>query len=133
MANIGIGETEGLTARDVIHPRMTASDADAPVGALRAWFDASGSRRLAVLVDATGNYVGVVTPDDLPDDDGVPAREVARSGVTVHADSPADLAGELAREEPSRRVPVVDDEGTLLGVVALDEDRTRFCGTTAGT
>ena len=46
----------------------------------------------------------------------------AQRGATVAPHEPAARAEELALATPARRVPVVDDEGRLVGIVALTTD-----------
>ncbi len=130
MATIGIDEVEGRTARDVIHPRMSASDADAPIGELRAWFAGSTSRRLAVLVDADGRFAGTTAAPPWPRT----ARRLARYPSARDIDPGREHAARRATSAlaaASRRVPVVEADGRLVGVVALDKNLTCFCGTSA--
>jgi len=119
-----------LRVADVIHKRFSATPANATVGEVRTWFDESSHRRVAVLADEDGRYAGSVTADDL---DGVdaqrPVAEVARPDETVAPGAPAAEAFELAAAADALRVPVVDDDGRLLGVVGVTDDRAAFCGT----
>ena len=39
------------------------------------------------------------------------------------------MGEELALATPARRVPVVDGDGRLLGIVAVTTDLQGFCGT----
>jgi CBS domain-containing protein len=129
MARTRLDEAGGLTVADVTHPRITVFSSDATVAELREWFDAKEGHRLAVLADE-GRYAGSVVPDDIEGADRErPAREFARSDRTVAPGDPAKRAEELALSTPARRVPVVDDGGRLLGVVALTPDLQGFCGT----
>jgi CBS domain-containing protein len=43
--------------------------------------------------------------------------------------TPAATARDHALATPSRRVPVVDEDGRLIGVVAIDKHLAGFCGT----
>ena len=130
MANTRLDEADGLTAADVIHSRISALPASATIGEVRTWFAGSSSRRLALLAD-DGRYVGRLVPDDLDGtaDPAGAAAELARPGETVAPDAPASRAQELALQSAELRVPVVDREGRLLGVVAVTADREAFCGT----
>jgi CBS domain-containing protein len=49
----------------------------------------------------------------------------------VSPGAPAETGRDLALRTDSRRVPVVDDGGRLVGVLAVTADRQCFCGTTA--
>jgi CBS domain-containing protein len=124
-----LDEAESLTVLDVIHRRFTALPADATVGDVRDWFGASASRRMAVLA-RDGRYVGSLTPAHVAGDvdAGRPASEVAQHGPTVAPDAPARAGEKLALLTDARRVPVVDSEGRLLGIVSVTNDLTAFCG-----
>ena len=114
-----------------MHKRMSAMPASVTVGEVRAYFAESSSRQLAVFTDGDDRYVGslgaAALPAAAPDD--VPASEFSERGTTVPPTAPADEARDLALAEPSKRLPVVEDDGTLVGIVAIDITLTRFCGT----
>jgi len=57
-----------------------------------------------------------------------PPPDVARSGPTIAPEAPAPSGHELAVAGGALRVPCVDGDGRLLGVVAVTEDRAGFCG-----
>jgi CBS domain-containing protein len=128
MARTRLDEAAGLTVGDVTHSRFSALPAAATVGEVREWFAGSGSRRMALLADE-GRFVGSLVVEDLGDDPAQPAAELARRGPTVAPDEPAKRGEELALGTPARRVPVVDRDGMLLGVVAVTTDLQGFCGT----
>ena len=54
------------------------------------------------------------------------AREL---GPTITPGAPASAGEELALLTEARRVPVVDGDGRLLGIVSVTGDLTSFCGT----
>lgn len=130
MPRTRIDEVDGLTVADITHARFSALPATATVADVRAWFAASTSRRLAFVADGD-RYVGSLSPDDVGDGvaDDRPAREVARGGPTVSPQAPAATGRDVALLSDARRVPVVDGEGRLLGVVAVTGDMQCFCGT----
>lgn len=131
MTKILIADVDGRTAADVMHPSLTALDADVTVGELHDYFATSSSRRLAVLVD-DGRYVGAIGSDELAAaeaDPGAPAREHVRRDPLVAPQTPAAEARDHALATPSRCVPVVDEGGRLVGVVAIDKHLEGFCGT----
>jgi CBS domain-containing protein len=131
MTKIPIDDVEGRTAADVMHPTLTTVPADATVAELSAYFAISSSRRLAVLVDGE-RYVGAIGADELAaahTDPAAAARELVRRDPTVSPTNPAAAARDQALATPSRRVPVVDDDGRLVGVVAIDKHLAGFCGT----
>ena len=124
-----IDEAAGLTVADVTHTKFTALPASATIADVRDWFAASRSRRLAFVAD-DGRYAGSLTPDDVAGgDDQRLAVEVAQHGPTVAPEAPATTGRDLALLTDSRRVPVVDGDGQLLGVVAVTGDLQCFCGT----
>jgi CBS domain-containing protein len=124
-----IDEADGLTVSDVTHSRFSTLPAAATVGDVRAWFAESAHRRMALLADGD-RYAGSLLADDL--DGADPARaaaELARAGPTVAPEDPASRGAELALRADDRRIPVVDHDGRLLGIVAITTDLQRFCGT----
>jgi CBS-domain-containing membrane protein len=129
MARKPLDEAAGLTAADVVHERFTALPPDASIAQVREWFAASSHRKLAVLADH-GRYVGSLTPEDLDADlePTKPAAEVARDGPTVGPEAAAHAAHELAIAASALRVPVVDRDGNLIGVVGVTDDLAGFCG-----
>ncbi|MBA3746622.1 MAG: hypothetical protein H0W96_03905, partial [Solirubrobacterales bacterium] len=50
---------------------------------------------------------------------------------TVTPDEPAATGRDLALQTDARRVPVIDADGKLVGVVAVTGDLTSFCGTSS--
>jgi CBS domain-containing protein len=133
MPKIRIDEADELTVADIIHAKFTALPATATIADVRDWFAASTSRRQAFVAD-DGRYVGALTPQDIGGDlDAArPAADVAQAGRTVSPAAPATEGRDLALLTDARRVPVVDDDGVLLGVVAVTGDLQHFCGTSAG-
>jgi CBS domain-containing protein len=130
MSKIRIDEADQLQVRDVLHAKLSSLDASATVADVRAYFDASSSRRQAFLLD-DGRYVGSITPALLEGQD--PERlavEVADVQRTLGLDAPANTARDLALQTDRRRVPIVDAEERLVGVIAVTGDLTSFCGTT---
>jgi len=125
-----IDQADGLTVAAITHVKFTALPATATVGDVRDWFAASASRRLAFVADGE-RYAGSLTPDDVADgvDAALPAVEVAQDGPIVSPEAPATTGRDLALLTDARRVPVVDGDGRLLGVVAVTGDLQFFCGT----
>ena len=130
MPRTRIDAAEGLSVRDVMHERLSTLPASATIGDVRDYFAASTSRRLAFIADDDGRYVGALTAAQLADGD--PARaaaEVADPEPTVAPEAPATIGRDLALRTDARRVPVVDGDGRLVGVVAVTGDLQSFCGT----
>lgn len=130
MARTPLNEASNLSAADVVHKRFSALPANCTVAEVRDWFAASSHRRIAVLADDR-RYAGSLTPEDLGDDVDPrrPAADLARPGPTVPPQAAAHTAHELAIATSALRVPVVDDNGTLIGVVGVTDDLAGFCGT----
>jgi len=118
-----------LLVADVIHRRFSALPATATLGEVRAWFEESDHRRMAFLA-GDGRYRGSLMREGVTGeiDPDRSAAEIARMGPTVSPDMPAGEAREIALRTDARRVAVVDADGQLLGVVAVKEDLTSFCG-----
>jgi CBS domain-containing protein len=130
MARTNVDAAGDMAAADVIHKRFTALPASATIGEVRDWFDASSHRKMAFLA-SDGHYAGSLTRSDLAGagDAARPATEIAHDGPTVAPDTAASDAYEVAVATDALRVPVVDPDGRLIGVVAVTDDRAGFCGT----
>jgi CBS domain-containing protein len=87
-----------------------------------------GLGSLAVVVD--GRPVGIVTDRDLVletlgnrlDPGSVTVEEIAsRPLISVDQNAPVREAVRMIRRHAIRRLPVVDEEGDLVGIVAADD------------
>jgi CBS domain-containing protein len=118
-----------LLCADVLHSRFEALPGTATIDDVRSWFAASSHRKMAFLAD-DDRYVGSLTRGDVAESvsPGRPAAELARPGPTIAPDAPARAGHELAIAGGALRVPVVDGDGRLLGVVAVTDDLAGFCG-----
>lgn len=125
-----LDEADALTAGDVMHRHISTLPSSATVGDVREYFAASASHRLALLAEGE-RYVCSIPAMDLPIeiDATDPAVGHAVPGPTVRPQASAVEARELALGHPSRRVPVVDENGALIGIVAINRQRSGFCGT----
>ncbi len=130
MSKIRIDEADQLTVRDVLHARTTSLDANATVAEVRAYFDASTSRRQAFLLD-DGRYVGSLTAARVAEESDPEriAAEIADPGQTIGLDASANVARDLALTTDARRVAVLDGDRKLVGVIAVTGDLQHFCGT----
>jgi CBS domain-containing protein len=110
-----------------MHAGVESLPPDAAVGELRDWFAVSASRRLAVI-GAGGRYAGSLTPADIPPAAPVhqPALELAHARPTLPPDMPADTGRDLVMASDGRRLPVVDGDGMLYGVLAVTTDLQFF-------
>jgi CBS domain-containing protein len=129
VARLSVEDAVDLAARDVIHKRFSALPASATVGDVRAWFAASSHRRMAFLAHE-GRYVGSLTRKDVAGDidAGRAAAQLSHRGPVIAPDAPASAGHQLALSTEALRVPVVDDDGTLLGVIGVTDDLEAFCG-----
>lgn len=127
---IELADVDGLTAADLVHRRLTSMPATATVADLRAYFGESSSHKFALLVDGE-RFAGGLTPADIPDeaDDAAPAETFASTEPSIGAAAPAVEARDAALAHPSSRMPVVDGDGNLIGIVAINSARSGFCGT----
>jgi CBS domain-containing protein len=126
---ISVTDVDGRSARDVMHPNLSTIPPDATLDEVEAYFAASTSRRLGTVVD-DGRYVGAIDAEAFAAGAHPPggvARDLVRPHPTVGPDTEAAEARDLALATVARRVPVVDDAGMLLGVVAIDKTLTGFC------
>lgn len=132
MPKIKIDEADSLSVRDILHAKLSTLDATATVADAHAYFAASASRRQAFVVDG-GRYLGSLTPAQLAGESD-PQRlvaEIAQAQQTVSPEAPAVTGRDLALLTDTRRVAVVDEDGILVGVVAVTGDLTSFCGTSS--
>jgi hypothetical protein len=129
MPRIWVRDAAQLTVSEVTHKQFSILPATATVGDVQEWFAESSHRRMAFLADG-GRYVGSLTPADLTEaaDADRPASDLAHDGPIVAPDAPASVGHHLALASDALRVPVVDHDGTLLGVVAVTTDLAGFCG-----
>ena len=129
MPRTPLDTAEQLACADVLHSRFEALPGTATIDEVRQWFAASSHRKMAFLADED-RYIGSLTRDDVagPTDAGRCAAELARSGPTVAPGDPARTGHEMAVAGGALRVPCVDGEGRLLGVVAVTDDLAGFCG-----
>jgi CBS-domain-containing membrane protein len=129
MARTPLDSAAQLACSDVLHKRFEALPGTATVDDVRRWFATSSHRKMAFLAD-DDRYLGSLTRQDVaePLEADRAAAEVARTGPTVAPNAPALSGHEVAIAGGALRVPVVDDDGCLLGVVAVTEDLAGFCG-----
>jgi CBS-domain-containing membrane protein len=118
-----------MACADVLHSRFEALPGTATIDDVRRWFAASSHRKMAFLANDE-RYVGSLTREDVaePVASALRAAELARPGPTVAPEAPARSGHELAISAGALRVPCVDGDGRLLGVVAVTDDLAGFCG-----
>jgi CBS domain-containing protein len=72
--------------------------------------------------------LGALTPADVAADlaADLPVAAIARPGRTLAPDATATSGRDAVLEADGRRVPVVDDDGRLVGVLAITTDARHF-------
>jgi CBS domain-containing protein len=82
------------------------------------------------VVDEEGRLIGIVTDRDIAMATylrgvtlwDIPVSTVMTTEViSAHADDPVSDVSELMSRRQVRRVPIVDDRGSLIGIVTLDD------------
>lgn len=90
------------------------------------------SRKVGTLVilDAAQHPIGLVTDRDLTvrvlaegrDAGTTPVRDVMTASIkTVREDCPIESALEVMRRGPFRRIPVVNEQNQLIGILSVDD------------
>lgn len=118
---------DGRSVADVMLSKPKTVPAGASVAEVRLLL-ANPSVMMVLIADGA-RFLGAVAelPPDAPDD---------ASAVDFADTEPESLAPSATAEEafartaahPNRRIVVLDDDRTLVGLVCLDKTRTRFCG-----
>jgi CBS domain-containing protein len=125
-AETAIGQAQIAADMMLRDPKTLPSDAS--VGDVRSLL--ANPKVEMVLLAEGGKLSGAVTD--------IPAAAAADDRALQYADpnpdriSPgesATAAFDRAAASPHRRVIVVDDDGSLLGLLCLNRSRTRFCQT----
>ena len=115
-------EKAGPTVRDVMLAEARTIPVDTPVQEVRETF--ANPRVHLLLVSDGDRFLGTLKPDD------VPAGGTIAAGVDEHVarlrpDDGIERALELL--EHTSRVPVVDEDGRLHGLVCLNRGKSAFC------
>jgi hypothetical protein len=118
---------EGRLVADVMLSRPKVLPADSTVQQVRGLLE-NASVQMVLLADG-GIFSGAIT--EIPDDAPADATALAYADPDPESIAPAESAErafELAARNPHRRVVVLDEHRALIGLVCLNEKRTRFCG-----
>jgi CBS domain-containing protein len=118
----------GPTVADVMMSEPHTNAADEPVAAARDKL-AKSSVKLLVVVDGD-RFTGTVARDDLPpegDDNEILAAIARRDRPQLAPGDPVEQALRLHADSGAERIPVVDDDGILRGLVCLNSGTTYFC------
>lgn len=112
----------GPAVRDVLLREARAVAPDTPLREVRETF---ANPRVKLLLVAEGErFLGTLTPGDVPAE-GTIAPGVDTNTPTLQPDDAIERALQLL--EHSSRVPVVDADGRLHGLVCLNRGKSAFC------
>ena len=118
----------GALVRDVMLRRPKTMPAETSVEEARAAL-ANDHVHLVLLTDGS-RLVGTLARTDLPPEAPGSGPALPWSTLrdrTVPATAPADAVPAILAARGLRRLAVVDDDGTLLGLICLKRRRTGFC------
>jgi CBS domain-containing membrane protein len=115
-------KTYEMTVSDLMSTALLTVKASDPLIEARADMEIGVVRHLPV-VDDRGRLVGIVSDRDLV---RTPARRkvadvMSRDIVTARPEEPAHVAASHMLEHRIGSIPVVDDDGALLGVVTVTD------------
>jgi CBS domain-containing protein len=122
-------EEEGMPVGDFCRREPCTATAGESIREAAKRMDARGVGCL-VVVDAEGKPVGMLTDRDLVmrglrrrrDPDSTTVGELMHDDVTrVREAAPLEVAIRRMRSDAVRRIPVVDDAGRLVGILAADD------------
>jgi CBS domain-containing protein len=114
-----------LTVSDLMITAVVTVRADETITSGHADMEMGAFRHLPV-VDAQGRLVGIVSDRDLLRALGRPrattiAEIMSRNPVTVRADNAAHLAARIMLDRRIGALPVVNDEGLMIGLVTVTD------------
>jgi CBS domain-containing protein len=115
-------DVAGPTVRDVMLAEARTIPPDTPVEDVRETF--ANPRVKLLLVAEDERFLGTLSPDDVPAA-GTIAPGVDTNTPTLSPDDGVERALELL--EHTSRVPVVDSDGRLHGLVCLNRGKSAFC------
>jgi CBS domain-containing protein len=119
-------DAAGPAVSDVMLRDPRTVGPDTPVQAVRETF-ANPSVKLLLVADGD-RFLGTVGPDDLPaEGDGTIADVLRSGGLQLKPDAPVADALEIVETTGANRIPVVDGDGRLQGLVCFNKGRTAFC------
>jgi CBS domain-containing protein len=124
--NIPIADA-GPSATDVMLRDPRAVPPSTTAGEARATFENPRVRLL--LVAESDRFLGAVTRDDLGEavEDERTLGELAGDAVLVRPEDPVERVVGLLGEQDTDRLPVVDGDGALLGLVCFNRRQGHFC------
>ena len=115
------------TVADVMLAEPKTLPADATIADARRVLDDDHVQLL--LLAEGGRFRGAIAEIPADADDAAPAATCTQAApATIGPGEPASVAFERAKEDPHRRIVVVDDDENLLGLLCLKASLTGFCG-----
>lgn len=116
----------GPAVRDAMMFEPRSTPASTTLAQVREQF--SNPRVKLLLVTDDGRFLGTITRDDLPPEgDGEIGDFVNAEAPRIDPDAPVRNAVDMLEGTGANRLPVVDDGGTLLGLVCWDRSGQQFC------
>lgn len=111
-----------LKVSDLMTTSLMTINADKPLAEAKIDMELGLVHHLPV-VDGRGRLVGIVSDRDIlrRSEHKRVADVMSRDLVTTRRDSPAHLAASMMLDFRIGSVPVLDDDGTLVGVVTLTD------------
>jgi len=119
----------GPAVRDAMLLQPRSTPATTPVAQARETF-ANPHVHLLLVVGEDGRFLGTLTREDLPGDadDAAPVGDFARRDTPrIGPDAPVAEAVATLERTGGDRLPVVDEDGTLCGLVCWDASGGHFC------
>ncbi|MEA2168398.1 MAG: hypothetical protein QOF76_1698 [Solirubrobacteraceae bacterium] len=119
-------EEAGPTVRDVMLADPTSVAPDATVADARKIFE---SPRQKLLMVCDGNtFVTAVRADAIAGaDDATPLRELDSAVPVLAPEDSTDRVFQILDGGGLNRIPVVDGDGELLGLVCFNQTKNAFC------
>lgn len=120
-------DSVGPLVQDAMLHTPRTSGPDTTVAEARAQFESP--LVLLLLVTHDGRFVGAVDRSDLEGrrDDETLGQIASRRFPEVRPDDTVGHAIELLQTTSADRLPVLDGDETLVGLICLNRDENRFC------
>jgi CBS domain-containing protein len=120
-------EQAGSRVEDIMlrGPR-TLSPASTVAEARRAF---ENPRERLLLIARDGRFIGALGRDAVTPDvaDETPLEQLPADGQSIAPSAPVAEALELLETETGERLPVVEPDGTLVGLVCFNRRKGHFC------
>jgi hypothetical protein len=115
----------GPNVSDVMMREAESVAPSMPLAEARAFFT---PRKKLLLVTEGERFLGTLGPDDLPEtDEGPIGPHVRGDAPRVTPEDPVSAAMALVAAEDMTRIPVVDADDRLQGMVCFNRSHDAFC------